>query len=68
MAQNPRLADAAAIRLGGHYLASAPAWFASTESERDTGAYAAAEQGDQVGAAAALAAVQSKLRNERTTL
>lgn len=34
-------ARAAAIRLGEHYLASAPAWFASNESERDTGAYAA---------------------------
>lgn len=32
---------AAAVRLGDHYLAQAPAWFASTEGERDTGAYAA---------------------------
>lgn len=34
-------ARAAAVRLGEHYLRTAPAWFASTESERDTGAYAA---------------------------
>lgn len=31
----------AAMRLGEHYLTSAPAWFASTEGERATGAYAA---------------------------